>query len=250
MMRRFFLCLFLLALAPLGQAAVSYPVPLGVQARGIFPYFLVGQLTFTSGRTDYVASGSVIALHSVLTAGHNVYDPDTGFSTKLEFARGLYGRQVSPAPVLATRRYVFAQYQGAAVQYGPDDIRTFARDSAGLVFAKELAPRHMMYTPDVNYLHAPHLLLGVGYGAEGQHTGEVPLVIRPTTSFYHTYGNFVESRSIYVEGGMSGGPLFSTSPTGTLVQIGIIVSGSTEPVAGGVRLLDAPLISNIKTYLP
>lgn len=215
----------------------------------VYPFNLVGQLTFRSGPDDYLASGTIIGVKSVLTAGHNLYDPDTGYSTNLEFSQKLYGAN-TVVPKLAKRRYIFARYQNYAWSYGADSVFSFSRDSAGLVFSTALSGRQRaLYSTDRTLLGPYHYQLAIGYGAEGNHTGDYPLFVHPTTPFYDVYGSFFENTSIYIEGGMSGGPLL-TWQNGVYTLVGINVSGSTRPVAGGVRLLDAALQSNIITYLP
>src|SRR5438045_1193412 len=80
MMHRLLFCLLLVASAPLAEA-INYPRPLPSAYNNIYPFYLIGQVFFKSGPSDYIGSGTVAGAHSVLTAGHNVYDPDTGFST-------------------------------------------------------------------------------------------------------------------------------------------------------------------------
>jgi hypothetical protein len=249
MIRRFLLCLLLLASAPLAEA-INYPRQLPETFNNIYPFYLIGQVFFKSGRTDYIGSGTVAGPHSVLTAGHNVYDPDNGFSTNFEFYRNTYGPTHSFPVQVPSQRLVFAGYQQAATRYGPDSVATFAMDAAGLVFPAYLynGGQRAASTADPALLAMRYNKLLVGYGAEGAHDGDYPLYTWPTTPFYRTYGYFYEDYSLYVEGGMSGGPLMVHAPTGWAIM-GIIVSGSTRPASGGVRMLDPKLKSFIATYL-
>ena len=67
--------------------ATVYPTKVAKTGMSRSPYTLVGQLFFASGGDDYIGSGVVIRKSSILTAGHNLYDPDTGWSTELLFRR-------------------------------------------------------------------------------------------------------------------------------------------------------------------
>lgn len=249
MIRRFLFCLLLYATAPLADAVI-YPRELPPSYNNLYPFYLIGQVFFKSGRADYIGSGTVVGSHSVLTAGHNLYDPDTGFSTNFEFYRYTYGAVASGPVQIPAQRLAFAGYQQAALKYGPDSVVTFASDAGGLVFKDFLYKNGQRAgsSADPALLNMRYHKALVGYGAEGAHDGGTPLYTWPTTPFYRVYGNFFEDSSVYVEGGMSGGPLMVHLPTGWLVM-GIVVSGSTRPVAGGVRMLDPKLKSFMATYL-
>jgi hypothetical protein len=249
MIRRFLFCLLLVATAPLADA-VSYPRQLPANYNNVYPFYLIGQVFFKSGRTEYIGSGSVVGPHSVLTAGHNVYDPDTGFSINFEFYRNTYGPTHSFPVQVPKQRLVFASYQQAATKYGPDSVVSFASDAAGLVFPAFVYPtgQRAASSGDPALLSMRYNKLLVGYGAEGAHDGDFPLYALPTTPFSRIYGYFYEDYSVYVEGGMSGGPLMVHLPSGWAVM-GIVVSGSTKPASGGVRMLDPKLKSFMATYL-
>ncbi|HEV7402465.1 MAG TPA: hypothetical protein VGO11_06045 [Chthoniobacteraceae bacterium] len=250
MIRRLLLCLLLLAFVPPADAVVVYPRQLPTAYNNIYPFYLIGQVFFKSGTTDYIGSGTVAGPHSVLTAGHNVYDPDTGFSTNFEFFRNTYGPAQSNPVQVPVQRLVFAGYQQAALRDGPDAVTSFAFDAAGLVFKDFLYKngQRAASSADPALLSMRYNKLLVGYGAEGAHNGDLPLYTYPTTPFSRTYGYFFEDYSIYVEGGMSGGPLMVHAPTGWAIM-GIVVSGSTRPASGGVRMLDPKLKSFMATYL-
>jgi hypothetical protein len=193
---------------------------------------LIGQVFFKSGGLDYIGSGTVAGPRSVLTAGHNVYDADNGFSTNFEFYRNTYGPTHSFPVQVPRQRLVFAGYQQAVLRDGPDAVTSFAYDAAGLVF------------PDFLYKGGQR----AASSGDPAHNGDVPLYTYPTTPFSDTYGYFFEDYSIYVEGGMSGGPLMVHAPTGWAIM-GIVVSGSTRPASGGVRMLDPKLKTFMATYL-
>jgi hypothetical protein len=249
MIRRFVFCLLLLASAPLADAVV-YPKQLPPTYNNIYPFYLIGQVFFKSGTTEYIGSGTVAGTRSVLTAGHNLYDPDHGFSTNFEFVRNTYGPNHSFPVQVPTQRLVFGGYQQAAMRDGPDSVISFAYDAAGLVFPGFLYQngQRAASSADPALLSMRYDKLLVGYGAEGAHDGDYPLYTYPTTPFLRTYGYFYEDYSLYVEGGMSGGPLMVRAPTGWAIM-GIVVSGSTRPASGGVRMLDPKLKTFMAAYL-
>ena len=243
------LLLLLLALvgAPL-YGAVIYPRLLDVSKSRSAPYKFVGQLLFTSGSKDYVGSGSVIKPKSVLTAGHNVYDAEGGWSVDIRFNRAQYG-----ATALGTYRpnhiYLLGGYQQSVQAHGPDDVLSFAYDAAGLAFAAPVTGgSYLGYTTNTAWLNAGNFQMAVGYAAEGNHDGDHPFVEFPTHGFSRTAGGFWESPNVYFEGGMSGGPLLVPGYYGTQVAA-IVVSSSTDPVYGGIRVVDGPLATLINTQL-
>lgn len=246
-MKRLF-SLLLLSLCALSARAANHPQALSPGSARAYPYNLVGQLLFNSGADPYVGSGTVVRPKSILTAGHNVYDPVGGWSTEVNYRRSNYGASAL-TDAFASHLYLLAGYQASVTKFGPDDVRSFAYDSAGAVFPSLLDGGHYALTA-----YSPLLLLStyyrvaVGYGAEGAHTGDYPLFVRPTTSFTDTYGQFWETYSIYVEGGMSGGPLFSYY-NGIFFVTGVVVSGSVDPESGGIRHIDPAAYKFIYTYL-
>ena len=246
------LCVLLLSLLATvgGLAAADHPHLLPLNADRQYPCNLVGQLLFASGGVEYVGSGSVVRPKGVLTAGHNVYDPVGGFSTNMHFNRGNYGAAVISVQK-ASHLYVLAGYQAAANTYGQDDVRTFAKDSAGLTFPLPLAGGAFLRTStDAYLLWAGIFQIAVGYGAEGNHTGDYPLFVEPTQAYTSTSGSFYENTSVYFEGGMSGGPNLTYSPwVKQYVISGVIVSGATNPDAGGIHIIDAAVTSFIASYL-
>ena len=59
---------------------------------------------------------------------------------------------------------------------------------------------------------------------------------RAKTSFSVVRGGFYETDGMYVEGGMSGGPVLADL-SGTLTVVGVNVSASVSPVVGGIRAI-------------
>jgi len=72
MPRCFYLLFACLALvAPIGRGA-DFPESTGSQKARTYPYSMIGQLDFDSGRFGYTGSGTVVRPRSILTAGHNL----------------------------------------------------------------------------------------------------------------------------------------------------------------------------------
>jgi V8-like Glu-specific endopeptidase len=250
-MMRLFACLalFLAIFQPAAEAVINHPATLTAAAARRYPYNFVGQLYFTSGAVDYIGSGTVVRPRSVLTAGHNVYDPQGGWSTDVEFRRSAYGA-TAMSDVFAMRVLALAGYQARVIKYGPDSLASFAFDTGGLVFAKPLAGgAYIAISATPALMSSSFLRVGVGYGAE-IHSGDYPLYVVPTTGFVPIVGSYWETSSMTVEGGMSGGPLFARLNPSLFVVAAVIVASSGPPAASGVRRVDASVVSFVSSYLP
>lgn len=227
---------------------VSYPARLTSEYMDRFPYSMAGQLIFTSGEADYQGSGTVVYKRSVLTAAHNCWDIDNGWSTNVEFNRARSGA-ATPNRLFARRIYVFAGYQGNARKYGTDSLRAFASDLGGLRFPTALAGgSYAGWRSDFNLLTGGAYNIALGYGAD-RHSGDDLLFVEPNFAFTQIYATFFENESLTFEGGMSGGPIFAEVAPGDLRIAGVIVAGSDDPPSGGVRALNAAAAQFLKTYL-
>ncbi len=246
-MKRIFLLVALhLALLPLAVEARS-PRPVGLSVARIYPYNMVGQLTFSSGNSYYIGSGTVIQPFGVLTAGHNMYDAQGGWSTDLLFKRSHYDTTELSARY-GSRIYVLAGYQAAVQNSGADDVRSFARDSGGVSFQTRPATGGFLgWTTDQKILTSEAPKAVFGYGAE-VHTGE-QLLVNGATPFYPVYSTFSESYGTAIEAGMSGGPVIATLADGSRAVCGVVVSGSADPVTGGIRVMNSTLSDFILKYL-
>jgi V8-like Glu-specific endopeptidase len=250
-MIRHFLALFLALTAVRPTAgAVDYPDPTGSSFARTFPYSMVGQLFYRSGRHDYSGSGTVVGARSVLTAGHNVWDYYGGWSRDVDFLRAYYNGTYASAQY-ATRLYVFGGYREAVTQYRADSARAFARDLGGLRFRNDIADgAYAGWSTDRTLLTGDHYNIGLGYGGEHPHDGEELLFVEPERAFTKVLGAFYENTSIYIEQGMSGGPLFAEASDGKLYISAVIVSGAIAPrEAGGVRALNGAAATFLRTYL-
>ena len=228
--------------------AADYPVPAGVAAAHTFPYSMAGQLTFASGDSIYVGTGTVVQPRGVLTAGHNLYDPVGGWSTDLLFERGRYDntRLSVRAPL---RIYVLAGYQANSEIYGGNSVRSFVRDSGGLYFKNRVAGGGFLgWSTDRSLVTGNASKVALGYGAE-RHSGDELLVVRPRTPFVSVLRTFYESDGMVIEGGMSGGPVICVLPNGSPSLCGVVVSGSEHPISGGIRVMNGGTSNFILTYL-
>jgi hypothetical protein len=245
----------LLSLALLAASAsvhaTGYPTKLGKEAASHTPYSLVGQLYFASGGDDYIGSGVVIRPKSILTAGHNLYDPDHGWSTDLLYRRGAHGDTVI-SEHNAKRIFLLGGYRQNVTRYGASSVRTFASDMGGVRFPDLLAKgSHAWWTMDPSLLtSSTRYKVAVGYAAEGDYTGDFPTTVVPDKPFTSTLSSFYESFGAYFAGGMSGGPLFVAGNDGQLYVSAVVVSGAKNPyVRGGIRIIDSGASNFIWGYL-
>ncbi len=237
----------LLAL-PTWLGAAESPQSVGPDLTRTFPYSMVGQLLFQSGNGLYGGSGTVIRPSSALTAGHNLYDFNNGWSTGVVFRRALSGNTaLSRQP--ARRIYVLAGYRESLGRFGAEDARSFANDLGGIVFAGPAAGGAAVDTSaDTTLLTGATANLALGYGAEF-HPGDELLAVSPKTAFQPVTGAFFLNRSLSFEAGMSGGPVLARNSRGQWRVSGVVVAGSNEPVSGGIRAVDAQAVQFIRQYL-
>jgi hypothetical protein len=236
--------------APLAHGAPpAYPQATGRTFARTYPYLLIGQLLFDSGRRSYSGTGTVIRANSVITAGHNLYDVNQGWSTHLTFRRGQYGDSFVIEKI-PNRLFVLAGYQAKVTYFGGDDLRSFSADTGAMRFGSPVANgSYAAWSTDTSLVTGSSYKIALGYGAEFQHTGDDLLFVEPSASFHQVLNAFYESDSIYIEAGMSGGPLFAEDDTGNSYVCGTIVSGSESPVAGGIRIFNQKVADLIRNYL-
>lgn len=131
----------LLPLAVLGLlAAGAVPKALaqsGTQLQGFFPiglahaqskpYNFTGRIFSFNDVTAEIASGTLIRRHTVLTAGHVVFDPTLGFLTNGSFSRGLYGNYVLSNQQISAVA-ALGGYQTDVIENGEASIEADARD--------------------------------------------------------------------------------------------------------------------------
>ncbi|MEA3206950.1 MAG: hypothetical protein QOE70_7 [Chthoniobacter sp.] len=247
MIQRSAFAFFALATTALAQT-VDAPQPFGAAKTRTFPFSMTGKLIFAQGADWFQGSGTVIRPYSVLTAAHNLWDADHGFSTDLLFRRALNG-QDSAGDRYASRVYVLGGYREKARRHGADDFRSFSQDLGALIFSDPVANGS-----SAGWWANPALLLGrkpalaLGYGAQ-LHDGTELLAVEATTGFERVFGGFFDSESLFFEGGMSGGPIFGQNATGELFVTGVVVAGSEGMTAGGIRVLDATAAAFVRQYM-
>jgi len=244
------LCTILAVATPLRAQtqSISRPSFIGGDLTKTYPYSMAGQLIFSSGNSDYQGSATVVFKRSVLTAAHNMWDADNGWSTNVEFNRARNGSEI-PLHTYATRLFVMGGYQGAAARFGANSLRAFAYDIGGMRFGLPLAGgSYALCRADASLLTGNAYNIALGYGAD-KHSGDEMLYVAPYVSFYQTYSAFFENDSLTFEGGMSGGPVFAETRSGEMRLVGIVVAGSDDPPGGGIRALTPPSARFISTYL-
>jgi V8-like Glu-specific endopeptidase len=211
---------------------------------------MIGQLLFDSGQQSYLGSGTVIRPRSVLTAAHNLYSPDTGWSADVQFRRSNYGYGDYLDLKVGRRLYVLGGYRSSSNYYGTDSVPAFSQDTGGIVFSTTVANGGY-----AGWIAQPSLLTGtgynvlLGYGAD-PHDGEELLSVVPTEGFSKIYEAFFENESVAVEHGMSGGPTFARGDDGNLYVAGVVVSAAADSGVGGIRALNTTVANFIRTYLP
>ena len=243
-MRRLLLPIAVLALlAP--ARAVDYPQPSGAEFTHTFPFAMAGQLLFGNGGKFYSGSGTVTRPSSVLTAAHNLWSAEGGFSTDILFRRALAG-ETALSEQYAGRIYVLGGYRENARRLTAEDVRTFSYDLGLLVFTRPVAGGAY-----AGWWANPTLLSGrtlaLGYGGD-THSGDDLLRVASAEGYTPTAGAFYENRALYFESGMSGGPVFGEDVDGKLYVAGVVVAGSIDPIAGGIRILDIAAANFIKRY--
>lgn len=243
----------LLALSPLvvvGDAAAQATPTSVAGLRNTNPYYYVGRVTMNHGNSSYIGSGTVIKPSSVLTAGHNLYDRATGWSTKVVFQRAYHnGTYASTAS--ASRLFILGGYSSAVATYGSTSSQAFNRDTGGIIcFTRPMNGGYAGWWQNPSMLTGTAYNMSLGYGGK-VHSGRELLRSSPSRGFYQVYGAWYRNTSYGIEGGMSGGPLFAKSG-GNWYVVAVNVSGDTNSIStgGGVRAIDADTANLIKTNLP
>jgi len=239
--------LALLLCSPLFARATEFPAPIGENTARTYPYAMIGQVLFNSGG-PYIATGTVINPRSVLTAAHALYDRREGWSTNVRFRRSTYGSTYLEQRS-ARRLFVLARYQELADSQGTASPAAFSKDLGGVkcrsTFSGGSTAR---WSVDTTLLTGSAYNIALGYGAV-THSGDKLLYVEPTEGFYQSYKAFYENDSIFIEAGMSGGPLFAEL-NNELFVAAVIVSGSEQPYSGGVRVINGAADRFIRDYLP
>lgn len=214
------------------------------------PYDFAGQLTFRSGFGGYVGSATVIKPYSLLTAAHNLYSQDVGWSTSMVFRRAYrYGSYASRSS--ASKLFVLGGYASLTDSGRSESNSGFDRDMGGVVcFSRPAEGRYVQWQNNTKLLTGKNYTMSLGYGAV-VHSGDEMLRSSPTKGFYQVKGSFYENKSYGIEAGMSGGPVFAKSG-GKWYLCAVNVSGPVGDVfnkGAGVRVIDNDSSALIKTKL-
>ena len=247
MLRRLLFALSSLPIAALAQTADA-PQPTGVALTRTFPFSMVGKLIFAQGADWFQGTGTVVRPNAVLTAAHILWSADQGFSTDVVFRRGLYGEE-SAGDAYPSRVYVLAGYRDQTRSYSENDPRSFAHDLGALLFASPVAGGSSTgWWANPALLLGEHPLIALGYGAQF-HDGNELLSVEPKRGFEQIADAFYDNRSVFFEGGMSGGPVFARDSNGALLVAGVVVAGAEDRHGGGIRILDANAAAFIRAYV-
>ncbi len=242
-----------LSLSPLfiaGNAAAQATPTSVASLRNTNPYYYVGRVTMNHGSSSYIGSGTVIKPSSVLTAGHNLYDRTTGWSTNVVFQRS-YHNGTYASTTSASRLFILGGYSSAVGTYGSTSSQAFSRDTGGIIcFTRPMNGGYAGWWQNPAMLTGTAYNMSLGYGGV-VHSGKELLRSSPTRVFYQVYGAWYRNTSYGIEGGMSGGPLFAQSG-GNWYVVAVNVSGDTNSIStgSGVRAIDVDTANLIKTNLP
>lgn len=229
--------------------AQSSPVPVTALIHKN-PYKFVGQLTFDSGRGEYIGSATVIKPYSLLTAGHNLYSQGVGWSTNTVFNRS-YNNGYYSSRSTGSKLFVLGGYASVVDSGRGETNRGFSRDMGGVVcFSRPADGTHAKWQSKTKLLTGKSYNMSLGYGAV-VHSGEELLRSSPTKTFFKVTGSFYENNSYGIEAGMSGGPVFARQD-GVWYVCAVNVSGPAGNVfnrGAGVRAIDADSAALIRNQL-
>lgn len=214
------------------------------------PYKFVGRLTFFFDEDEYIGSATVIKPYSVLTAGHTLYSEGSGWSSDILFERS-YDHGSFAARASASTAFILGGYS-AYVDRGKSEANAgFARDMGGIVcFSRPAKGLYAQWKQGDKFLTGKNYNMSLGYGAQ-IHSGEELLRSSPTRAYDKITAGFYENRSYGIEGGMSGGPVFTKSGNNWYV-CAVNVSGPGGKVINrdaGVRVIDKDAASLIQKNL-
>lgn len=233
--------------------AIWLPSPIGPTLTRTAPYSYVGRLLVSFDSGEYEGTGTVVRPHSVLTAAHMLWDPDSGWATDISFERAyFYGRKLSISH--PNHKYILAGYSHYASMGadGADSDSAFAKDFGALTFAGTPAGGHYLpYSANLGYLNGRHATISLGYGADWD-DGEQILKCSPPVGAAYAYLPQIDGTTYYyndfyiIEGGMSGGPILARVGSGWNV-IAINVSG--DDTSMGIHALGAQERTFLQKYL-
>ncbi len=196
------------------------------------PYNFTGRIFVLDDATIGFGSGTLIRRHTVLTAGHVVYDTAAGFIANATFSRGLL-EDYTFQKYQVISAMALTGYQAAATANTEDSINAFAFDM-GVVLVND-PPRDKTWG---NYIVEPTVLASstnqffqLGYPGVS-FDGRTMAYIVPTSTFTQVGGitsggvnsGLYENDGYLGEPGESGGPIYAyTIDPGTNTREQLVV---------------------------
>ena len=213
-------------------ATVQEPAAIGAErATSIKPYDFSGRV-FDLAPNVGVGSGTLVHRHTVLTAGHVVYDPVSGFETDVTFSRGLYGSfTLSKAQVFTVQ--ALSGYQSVADTEGNSTLDAFALDQGLLLLVQPSIDEDWAnFTFDPTLLsNSAYATFVLGYPAE-TFDGRTLAYIVPGSPYVAAGAagdtGLYENDDYAAEGGMSGGGIFVAIAIGDQRVAANTVGGSID----------------------
>ena len=179
-----------------------------------------------------IASGTLIRRQTVLTAGHVVFNPTTGFAVNTTFTRGLY-ENYSLSKSQAIKSEALSGYQAAAI-IDPNSLAAFANDMGLFLLANAPVDGGWgAYVVDPDLLSATTSEFFVlGYPGV-TFDGRTMAYIVPSSPYVQIgageTGSY-ENDNYTTEGGESGGPVYVYT-NGVQVICGETVGDIADPTA-------------------
>ncbi len=212
----------------LAQTTIQGAYPIGLDHASVEPYNFTGRVF----DLDNIAfgSGTLIRRHTILTAGHVVFDPTNGFISNATFTRGLY-EDYSFDKNQVVKVDALTGYTAAVASSGSNSSNeAFSRDM-GYVLVMD-APRDGtwgVFQDDPTVLaNTANQFFILGYPGEDGFDGRTMAYIVPSTTFTQI-GTSVTSGLYENDGfvgipGESGGPVYYYNGSRQII-VGEIIGG-------------------------
>ena len=194
------------------SSSVQVPYALGLTLAQKQPYNFTGRV-FDLGDAIGIGSGTLIRRHTVLTAGHVVYDPTAGFTTSTTFTRDLY-ETYSLQKQQTIQVGVLSGYQSAVDTVGNTSSTAFQLDQGYLLLGSAPVDENFAAfssNPALLTNNAVNPTFVLGYPGQ-TFDGRTLAYIVPGSSYVPagtstTTGSY-ENDNYEAEEGMSGGPIY------------------------------------------
>ena len=203
------------------------PAPIGQPHASVTPYNFTGRVFNVA---ESLGSGTLLRRQTVLTAGHVVYAPTTGFVASTTFERGLYENfVVSRTPVTGVQVLAgFQQARTADAALGISDeeesLPSFALDQGLLLLHDAPVDENWgNFTYNPAYLSTyPTFILGYpGVTFDGR----TMAYIVPSAGYVAVPPGLYENDDYTAEPGMSGGPIYVAFGKGQQYVAGTLSGG-------------------------